>query len=111
MGKRVFDVFIQGEEVAYHFDIFERAGAGRTAYILNQSVGITDGTLTIVLRKSCKWPRLVAFQFIPHDGAFQESSRARTTIPDTINDIDVTTTEDTKATLTTIFSDSDGRNL
>jgi hypothetical protein len=74
LGKRVFDVFIQGEEVAYHFDIFERAGAGRTAYILNQSVGITDGTLTIVLRKSCKWPRLVAFQFIPNGGAFQESS-------------------------------------
>lgn len=45
-GKRVFDVTIEGEEVISDLDIYAVAGAD-TAYDVDRTVNVTDGTLDI----------------------------------------------------------------
>ncbi len=111
-GSRIFDVFIQGEEVAHHFDIFQRAGgAGRTACILNTTVGVTDGTLTIVLSSVKQMAKISGISIYPSPvGVLQESletatTTTTTTIPDTTIDIAEITTEDARVAFTTISTD------
>jgi len=48
-GARVFDVFLEGELVTYHMDIYKRAGGkGYRAYVIGKKgVTVNDGSLTI----------------------------------------------------------------
>ena len=47
-GKRIFDVFVEGDLVADDLDIYKEAGGGNKAYIVSTTnLVVADGSLTI----------------------------------------------------------------
>lgn len=66
MGKRVFDIFIEGIMVAASFDVVESAGGKNIAYVLTLPIiSITDDAVTIELVAVVENPFISAIEVIP----------------------------------------------
>jgi N-acetylneuraminic acid mutarotase len=65
-GKRMFNVFAEGERIESDLDIVARTGARRTALTLNHQITVDGGVLELELAKGSKGvPVISAFSLVP----------------------------------------------
>ena len=65
VGKRVFDIEVEGKVVRSGFDVFAAAGALNTAVVLPvKGVAVRDGKLDLVLRASADYPSIAAIEVL-----------------------------------------------
>lgn len=65
-GQRVFSFDVQGKEFK-DFDVWEKAGGFRRAYIESVPVEVTDGELRITFTRKVDNPAIKAIEIIPDD--------------------------------------------
>ena len=63
VGKRVFDVFIEGQLAFDNVDIFQQAG-GYTPLVLTKDVNVSDGTLNISFGRIVESPKISAIEIL-----------------------------------------------
>ena len=63
-GQRVFTFDVQGTEFK-DFDIWEKAGGARKAYIESVPVNVTDGKLKITFTRQVENPAIKAIEIVP----------------------------------------------
>jgi hypothetical protein len=95
IGKRIMDIFIEDEQVANDFDIFQAAGNGNAAYIMKKSgVLVTDGVLNIKFVRVVQNAKVSAIAIYPSASEGIESTMTNKILPTTISattDVLVTT--------------------
>jgi chitodextrinase len=64
VGKRVFDISLQGQVVSPGFDIFAQAGAPNTAVMAMATTTVSNGQLNITLTRNKLSPKLNAIKVI-----------------------------------------------
>lgn len=67
-GQRVFSFTVQGLEFK-DFDIWQKAGGIRKAYVESVPVEITDGELKISFRQQVENPAVKAIEILPQEGS------------------------------------------
>jgi hypothetical protein len=68
VGKRLFDIEVEGVVLRKNFDIFAAAGGINTAVVLPLSdIAVHDGSLTIVLRAVADYPAIAAIEVLCED--------------------------------------------
>ena len=67
-GQRVFSLDVQGKEFK-GFDLWQKAGGPRRAYIETVPVEVTNGVLRIVLTPQVENPAIKAIEVIPESAA------------------------------------------
>lgn len=75
-GQRVFDINVEGTELK-DFDIWEKAGGPRKAYIESVPVEVTDGELTIAFAQKAQSPAIKAIEIIPQGDDAKEADTIR----------------------------------
>ncbi|CAM3912733.1 NPCBM/NEW2 domain-containing protein [Deinococcus frigens] len=63
-GKRIFDVFAEGQKVLSNLDIVQEAGGGNTALVKTVSVQVTGGLLTLNLSASVDYPSIAGIEIV-----------------------------------------------
>lgn len=75
-GQRVFTMDVEGTELK-DFDIWQKAGGPRKAYIESVPVKVTDGELTITFTQQSQSPAIKAIEIIPQGAGAKESDTIR----------------------------------
>ncbi len=75
-GQRVFTFDVQGTEFK-DFDIWEKAGGARKAYVESVPVNVTDGKLKITFTRQVENPAIKAIEIIPQSEDVKESGTVR----------------------------------
>jgi alcohol dehydrogenase (cytochrome c) len=75
-GQRVFSFTVQGNEFK-DFDILQKAGGFRKAYVESVPVEITDGELKISFTRQLENPAIKAIEILPQDASDQEAKPIR----------------------------------
>jgi len=76
IGQRVFSFAVQGKEFK-DFDIWEKAGGARRAYIESVPVEVTDGAVKITFTSKTNSPAIKAIEIIPQADGAKESDTIR----------------------------------
>lgn len=75
-GQRVFSFSVQGKEFK-DFDIWEKAGGARRAYIESVPVEVTDGAVKITFTPKANSPAIKAIEIIPKAEGAKEADTVR----------------------------------
>ena len=75
-GQRVFSFNVQGHEFR-DFDIWQKAGGLRKAYVESVPVEITDGELKITFTQQVENPAIKAIEIVPQEGSDPELKPVR----------------------------------
>jgi outer membrane protein assembly factor BamB len=75
-GQRVFSFTVQGQEFK-DFDIWQKAGGPRKAYVESVPVEITDGELKITFTQQIENPAIKAIEILPQEGSDPELKPVR----------------------------------
>ena len=75
-GGRVFSFDVEGKEFK-DFDIWEKAGGPRKAYIESVPVEVTDGRLDIAFTRQVESPAIKAIEIVPQDDDADEAETVR----------------------------------
>ncbi len=67
-GQRVFSFAVQGKEFK-DFDVFQKAGGLRKAYVESIPVEITDGELKVTFKQQVENPAIKAIEILPQDAS------------------------------------------
>lgn len=76
VGQRVFSFTVQGKEFK-DFDIWEKAGGARRAYIESVPVEVTDGAVQIKFTSKTNSPAIKAIEIIPQSEGAKETDTIR----------------------------------
>ena len=72
-GQRVFTFNVEGEEFK-NFDVWDKAGGPRRAYIESVPVEVMDGELSIVFARQAENPAIKAIEIVPQTEGNQATS-------------------------------------
>lgn len=75
-GQRVFSFTVQGKEFK-DFDIWEKSGGFRRAYIESVPVDVTDGAVRITFTSKANSPAIKAIEIIPQSDKAKEADTIR----------------------------------
>ncbi|WP_052195555.1 malectin domain-containing carbohydrate-binding protein [Deinococcus radiopugnans] len=64
IGKRIFDVTVEGQKVLPNLDIVKDAGGGNTALIKTVNTNVTGGLLTLNLSASVDYPSIAGIEIL-----------------------------------------------